>query len=126
MRRYVLPILLTALIAACLTAVVVWNQARGVRVTVINGSLEPLAAVMVHVTGNEHAIGRLAPGESHTVRVSPTSESHVEIAFVDHAGRAHRLNASGYFEPGYHGTIEVEIEGGAIKRNEQSIGVSLF
>lgn len=100
---------------------------QGIRVTIINSGPDPLTNVVVHVTGNQHAIGNLAAGESRTVRVLPTSESHAEVSFVDHRGQHQRLNAGGYFENGlYRGTIEVEIERGAIKRNEHNIGLSFF
>jgi hypothetical protein len=127
MRRFIVPILLLAGIAFSGAAVVAWTQTRGVRVTVINSGPEPIADVVVHVTGNEHRIGGLAVGESRTVRVRPRGKSHVELAFVDHLGHPHHLDAGGYFNSGsFRGTIEVELEQGEIKRNGHNIELSWF
>lgn len=108
-----IAMLLVAAIAISCAALAAWSQTRGVRVTVTNSGPDSLADVVVHVTGNEYRIGGLAVSESRTVRVVPTSESHVELTFTDHLGRPNRLNAGGYFEPGYRGIIVVELENGA-------------
>jgi len=53
--------------------------------------------------------------------VHPTGESHLEIEFTDADGQAKRLDAGGYFEPGYRGTIDISIKDGVIQKNEQQI-----
>jgi hypothetical protein len=46
---------------------------------------------------------------------------------VDPGGRAHRLNAGGYLSGARErGTIEIELENGAIKRNDQDIKLSYY
>jgi len=50
-----------------------------------------------------------------------TGESHLEIQFTDGDGQDKRLDAGGYFEPGYRGTINVSIKDGVIQENEQNI-----
>jgi len=114
---FIIALVLLAAIALPCAALFAWFQTRGIRVTVIDSGPNPITSVIVHVTGNQHRIGDLAVGESRAVRVLPTSESHVELAFVDYLGQAQRLNAGGYFENGYRGTIEVELEHDSIKRN---------
>lgn len=124
MRRLVLTLVLLALIGIPCAAAVVWLQIRGIRgvdVTVRNGGPSPLKNVVVQVTGNDHSIGDLAVGESRTVRVEPKGESHVELTFVDQRGQEQRLIVGGYFERGYQGTIEVELEHDVIKRNEHNV-----
>lgn len=113
-RRWLLVGVVVAVIA-----VVKWP--RGVQVTVTNRGPDSLSNVSVHVTGNVHPLGTLGVGESRTVAVRPTSESGVELEFTDRSGQRVRLNASCYLEPGYRGTIEIELEGGAIRRNENHI-----
>ena len=122
MRRYLLVALLIVFMAIAGVAFVTWFETHGVHVTVINSGPEPLTEVVVHVTGNEHQIGKLSVGEARTVRVRPTGESHVEISFVDSRQQMHRVNAGGYFEAeDYHGTIEVELEACEIKRNDHKV-----
>ena len=53
--------------------------------------------------------------------VHPTGESHLEIQFTDADGQAKRLDAGGYFESGYRGTINTSIKVGMIEKNEQQI-----
>ena len=53
--------------------------------------------------------------------VHPTGESNLEIRFTDPDGQARQLDAGGYFEPGYRGTIRVSIKEGEIVKNEQEI-----
>src|SRR5260370_25954403 len=81
---------------------------RGVRVTVKNRGSEPLADVVVHVTGNSYQLGTLETGEARTVSVRPSSESHVELGFPRASGQRLRLNAGGYFQAsGYARSIEL-------------------
>jgi len=101
---------------------VVASQLRpGIRVTVENAGTTPLKSVVLHVTGASCDLGDLAPGESATARVSPTGESELEVEIKDTDGQTQRLNAGGYFESGYRGTIRVEIKDGQIDKNEQDI-----
>jgi hypothetical protein len=66
-------------------------------------------------------VGDIAPGESITARVKPTSESHLEIEFTNADGKTQRANAGGYFESRYRGTIRVEFKDGVIDKFEEDI-----
>ena len=79
---------------------------RGVTVTLKNAGEQGLDSVVVYVTGRAYHIGSLAPEEQRSVRVRPTSESHVEI---EHRGQLRRLVLDTYFEPGYHQHIRARI-----------------
>ena len=61
--------------------------------------------MVVHVTGASYELGNIAPGDSVKVRVRPNGESSLEIEFADSNGHTNRLDAGGYFESGYRGTI---------------------
>jgi hypothetical protein len=87
----------------------------GVRVTVTNKGPAALAGVRVHVTGRTYDLGDIPSGGSRTVWVRPTGKSHVEIEYLDAEGRPVRLNAGGYFGPGYKGELEIDVKGGVIE-----------
>jgi len=121
-RRLVSFGLLAAFIAVAVGVAAAWP--RGVRVTVKNRGPRPLTNVVVHVTGNSYQLGTLRVGESQSVSVQSRGESGVELVFTQDTGDQVRLNAGGYFESsGYEGTIEIELEDGAIVRNERRIGL---
>lgn len=119
-------VVLLVLLVVCLTGLwLVWP--RCVQVTVTNLGPELLSNAVVHVTGNSHCIGDLKVGESRTIAVRPTSASHVEVEFADPAGQRSRINAGGYIEASnYRGTIDIDLESGAIRRNEHRVYLSLY
>ena len=121
-RRLFLTGLLATGIAIPAGVAAVWP--RGVRVTVTNRGPTPLLNVVVYVTGNVYRLGALGVGESQTVSVQARGESGVELELTRHSGELLRLNAGGYFESsGYEGTIEIELEGGVIVRNDHRINL---
>jgi hypothetical protein len=95
----------------------------GIHVAVQNTGSRPLRSVVLFVTGKSHGLGDILPGTSAHTTVIPTGESHLEIQFIDDDGQVRRLDASGYFEPGYRGKIQISIKDGAIDKNEQDITV---
>jgi hypothetical protein len=101
--------------------IVFYATTRGVRVTVENRGPTALRAVIVHVTGNSYPLGDLKPMSSRSVKVNPRGDSHVEIEYTDESGRPVRLNAGGYFESGYHGTVWVGIRDGRIDAVQQNV-----
>jgi len=113
--------LLAIPVVLLLIAVVAYQLRSGIRVTVENTGSTSLNSVVLHVTGESYDLGDIAPGESATARVNPTGESELEVDFKDTDGQTQRLNAGGYFESGYRGTIRVEIKDGVIDKNEQDI-----
>lgn len=123
-RRLFMSGLLAAAIATAVGVATVWP--RGVRVSVTNRGPERLTDVVVHVTGNAYRLGTLEVGASQTVSVRSRGESHVELEFTHSAGERLRLNAGGYFEAGDEGSVEIELEGDEIVRNDQCIRSSPF
>lgn len=116
--------LVTVLVGVVTFAVIMalaLQRTSGIRVSVENTGTSPLNQVVLHVTGASYNVGDVAPGSSAAARVRPSSESHLEIEYVDDDGNVQRLNAGGYFEPGYRGTIRVSVTDGVIDVNEQDI-----
>lgn len=64
-----------------------------------------MRSVVLYVTGNSHTIGDIPIGECRTTIVEPTADSNLEIEFTDDELGKVRVNAGGYFEPGYRGTV---------------------
>ncbi len=121
-------IFLLSAVGTLVLAGVVWNAAfSGVRVKVTNRGPDALRSVTVQVTGNAYELGPLAVGESRTVKVLPTSESSVNLQFVDASGSAHRAVVGGYLEAhGYRGRIAVELTDHRITKNEDAVHISYF
>lgn len=119
-KCWLLAIPLAALIVVG-TGVIVMNFRSGIRVTVVNAGPDHLRSLVLYVTGRSYPLGDLAPGDSAYAFVDPTSESHLEIEFVDANGNPKRLNAGGYFESGYRGTIRITIKDDAIVENIQDV-----
>jgi hypothetical protein len=92
-------------------------------VAISNEGPHELRSVVVYVTGRSYSLGDLTVGESRAVYVEPISESNVELEFVDFLGKTKRLNAGGYFEPGYQGTFTVRIESDDIHQVEDGVGL---
>lgn len=109
------------LVIAALIGMPAFQLRSGVRVTVQNAGTTPLKSVVLHVTGATYALDDIAPGESATMRVNPTGESHLEVEFTDIDGQTQRLNAGGYFESGYRGSIRVEIDDGQISEIDENV-----
>jgi len=95
----------------------------GILVTVTNSGNQPLSSVRLHVTGAGYDIGDITAGNTTETIVRATGESGLEIEIMDTNGRSKRLNAGGYFESGYRGTIRVSIKDGVIDQNEQNIHI---
>lgn len=118
LRLTVIPVCLILILAALLA---VTRFRTGIRVTLTNTGSAPLKSVVLHVTGSSHPLGDIAPGSAGKTTVKPASESHLEIEFADAEGQVHRLDAGGYFEPGYRGRIRMSINDGAIDTNKRDI-----
>jgi hypothetical protein len=111
-----IPVLLLVLVG-----VLLFQFRPGIQVTIQNTGATAMRSVVLHVTGVSYEIGDIPPGASAVARVNPTGESGLEIEFTDSEGKVQRLNAGGYFESGYRGTIRVSIKDGTIEKNEQDI-----
>jgi hypothetical protein len=125
MSRYRVHFIVAAILL-CAGVIGYFVFAPGVRVTVRNTGQEMMRDVTVHVTGRAYAIGDLAAGGSRTRRVSPTSESHVEVEFTDEQSRRVRLVAGAYFEPGYRGQIDIEIRDGKVVAVKDEVRISTY
>jgi hypothetical protein len=100
----ILGFAIVALIALFTTVVVhfaVRNATAGVDFTLTNSGSELLHSVTVQVTGRSYALGNIPSGGSKTVKLKPTSESHIELLFPTGPS----LSIDCYFEPKYRGRI---------------------
>jgi hypothetical protein len=104
-----------------LVVLVLFLFRSGIHVSIQNTGSQPLRSVVLFVTGTSYNLGDIPPGATAHATVHPTGESHLEIEFTDADGQAKRLDAGGYFEPGYRGTIDISIRDGVIQKNEQQI-----
>ncbi|QDV59034.1 hypothetical protein [Rosistilla oblonga] len=83
--------------------------------------------VVVHVTGNSYELGTIGFGEQERVKVRPSSESHVEISFLNASGQQRRLVAACYFESRhYHGTIAIDVSGDKLVRFQDSVSIGMY
>jgi len=105
-RRAVFFALATFIIVG---AVFAWLASRRLTATVVNLDTATLRGVIIHVTGRSYEIGDLASGKPATVDIQPTSESHIEVEFLDPDGTTRRLIADCYFEPGYKGDVLIKL-----------------
>jgi len=104
-----------------LVVLVLFLFRSGVHVSIQNTGSQPLRSVVLFVTGTSYNLGDIPPRATAHATVHPTGESHLEIEFTDADGQAKRLDAGGYIEPGYRGTIDISIKDGVIQKNEQQI-----
>lgn len=107
-------------IISVLAMIAVVSLRSGIAVRVENTGQTAIRSLTLHVTGNSYPLGDLAPGAFKEATVNSTGESGLELE-LEEDGRKRRLNAGGYFEPGYRGTIWVSVNDGAIDRNDQQI-----
>src|SRR5947209_4261248 len=118
-RRWWLLAVPIAVLALFVALLFQQTGSSGIRITIQNTGSADLRLVVLYVTGREYPLGDIAPGASAHATVNPTSESHLEIGFTDAGGQPKRLNAGGYFESGYRGTIRISIKDGTITENDQ-------
>ena len=92
----------------------------GIHVTIRNTGSQPLRSVVLHVTGASYNLGEIPPEATAQTTVNATGDSHLEIELVDD-DQTKRLDAGGFFQPRYRGTIDISIKDGLIEKNEQQI-----
>lgn len=93
-------VLLLVMLAGC---------SRYVTVTVMNATDQRVGEIRIHYTGGAATIPELQPKEHGIARINPSGESSLHVRYVDATGVAHSKDADIYLEPGYTGTISVEI-----------------
>jgi hypothetical protein len=118
-RRAVVAVILVLIV---FTVMIGLYYRERLTVRIRNSGSQTLYSLVVHVKGASYSIGDLGPGQSSTTRVVPTGESHVEISFK-HQGIERRLVAGSYFEPGYRGTVEVEMDTEHVLKVSANLGV---
>lgn len=94
---------------------------RGVTVTVRNEGISPLVNLQVHASGKSYDLGNIVSGSTKKCRVNPTSESHIEISYQLPDGTKHRHTVDCYFESGYRGAVEAEIQDSVLIHSSQKI-----
>ena len=110
-----------AIVLVVAAALLLYQLRPGIQVTIQNTGATSMRSVVLHATGVSRELGDILPGASATARVNPTSESNLEVEFTDSDGKVQRLDAGGFFESGYRGTVHVSIKDGTIEKNEQDI-----
>jgi hypothetical protein len=122
-RRRWLPRIVVVGVALFSLALILHLVRTGVSVTVKNTGTKPIRSVVVHITGNAHELGDIAPGESVKGTVYPTGESGLYVEFNDTDGKQQRLDVDCYMEHDYRGMIQVAVKDGRIDQAGQRIDV---
>jgi len=121
----ILGFAIVALIALFTTVVVhfsVRNATAGVDFTLTNSGSELLHSVTVQVTGRSYALGDIPSGGSKTVKLKPTSESHIELLFPTGLG----LSIDCYFEPNYRGRIIASVTSREVVTVKEEVQMGSF
>jgi len=105
---------------------ILYQHSSGVRVKVKNMGAKPIHSVVLHVTGESHQLGDIAPGEFARATVSPSGESSLQIDFSEANGNKRRLDVDCYMERGYVGVIEVSLKDGHIDAIEERVRPRLY
>lgn len=97
------------------------QQDRGVEIRLHNSDTIALRSVEVAVTGKSYPVGDLAPGETASVWVDPTSESAVEISFATADREPKHVSVPSYIEPGYSGWIAIHLAAAEVREVENHV-----
>ena len=89
---------------------VIKYRSQGVEVLLINDGLRPIKQVKIVFTGGTSYIPQLSSKSQYKIYVNPTSESHLNVEFVDSNGLSHREMVDVYFERNYRGKIIIKID----------------
>lgn len=108
-----------------LLAAFLWYS-PGVTVTVRNEGISPLVDFQVHVTGKTYDLGNIASGSTQKCKVNPTGESHIELSYQLPDGTTQRHAVDCYFESGYRGAVEAEIQDGDLIHSSHQIQSSFL
>ncbi len=99
---------------------------RGIYILIHNAGPESLQRVSLYVSGAKYEIGEIENLETRSCRVYPSGESDVEIRFLAKDGSESKHRIDVYLEPGYRGSIEIEIRDGQIVKTTNTVSVSLL
>lgn len=83
----------------------------GVAIVIHNESGESLRNVRMNVEsrGRSYDAGDIASRKGRRIFVSPVTESHISLQWVDASGTPHVETVAGYVEQGYCGNVEVAV-----------------
>lgn len=118
MRRYrkIILAMTVVVIVAVVGAVAFTIWPRGVTARVANMGLMVMQEVRLAVRGQSYPLGDIPSGASRDVQVWPTGESNINIHYIDASGTSRSIEVDCYLEPGYRGTIAVEVAEGSVVR----------
>ena len=98
------------------------SATAGVEFTLKNAGADALRSVTVHVTGRSYELGDIPLGGAKTVKLSPTSESHIEVRLA--TGR--NLSIDCYLEHGYRGRINATVTSTAVVAVTDEVRIGSF
>ncbi|MCP5048515.1 MAG: hypothetical protein GY940_15200 [bacterium] len=100
----------TYALALSLLILPLFHCSSGVILSFTNNSGQTLRDLEIFYTGGSVSVEKSVPGSTETFKVNPTSESHIEIQFKDQNNKTYKGNVGVYFESGYSGTLDMEID----------------
>lgn len=88
---------------------------KGVLINITNNSDISISSIKVLYTGGSYTIPILEAGVTFQSYINPTSESHLEIKFIDEHKQEVNVSINTYFERNYSGSLSVFIyKGGKV------------
>jgi hypothetical protein len=102
-----------------------------ISVVVTNIGESPIREITViqKVDGREYSLGNLGnieSGVTRTVWVRPRATGSIDLQFINSQRQKVNLTVDGYVEPGYAGTISVDLIDGRLARCVNQIRVSFY
>lgn len=85
------------------------NDQDGILISITNNSDLSVSSIRVLYSGGAYKIPELRAGETVKSRINPTSESHLEMEFVDEQQRDIKIVIDTYFERDYSGSFSIFI-----------------
>jgi hypothetical protein len=113
---------LVAMVALVVVYFAVRTATAGVDFTLSNSGSEVLRSVTVQVTGRSYELVDIPSGGSKTVKLDPTSESHIKLLFPTGPS----LTIDCYFEPNYRGRINASVTSRAVVAVTDEVRVASF
>jgi hypothetical protein len=83
---------------------------RGVYINITNTTQNVLKDINIAYTGGVIHIANLESKTSYGQYINPTSESHLELEWLDSSGAKQSQEIGVYFEHNYAGSIEITID----------------
>ncbi len=94
---------------------------RGVRVIVTNKGPQTLHSVSILLNENRYPLGDIKPGETKSIVIKPTRESHLQI---EHGKtQRKRIKIDCYLEKGYKGEVKIELTSSKLLKVEDKTNI---